>query len=597
MKGEWIRTAKQGVAVVFVHGILSSAEGGWKHENGSFWPSLLLDIPDLDNLGVYIYSYQANVSSGSYRISDVVDDLKERARLDGLFTCKQIVFVCHSMGGLVVRKLLVERDDEFIERGITVGLFLLASPSLGSNYANLLTALAKAAGNSQAMALRFAQDNVWLNDLDKEFVNLKESGSLKIKGKELIEDKFIILKTFIRRQIVEPFSGARYFGEPYKVPESDHFSIAKPDGQSAIQHRLLCQFLREMLGPERMDMVIEKTDEERLNELTHSHSLLAAALNEIEGEGITVATSIAVLASDTGGADLGLFWQLTARRVSGWKLFGVVLCALDTIDKYNTGHEAVLYSLEGERLSTDQRHSLGLSMSKVKNRDAILWCHEQVVTLIKSDVYYHSFVSRHLDLIVLECYDNMAAYLLYPDRGPGNYNIDTFCILLDKLHDSRAFEIRWTDWIQSGRFDGNRNEGDTSAEILYKIFDETSEKLMQKAGPIAEACLQRVYYLLTSRDRSAVGLYHLVSMLSARYRLARYVIENIIDRIQGYELPDDEKALLYLVRRAFLVLAKLHDSPDDPDLQSEMSDIWSKVHEADEITGFWKGTSKRFPSV
>jgi hypothetical protein len=81
-------------------------------------------------------------------------------------------------------------------------------------------------------------------------MNLKEGGTLRIEGKELVEDKFIELKKIKLgivwgRQVVEPFSGARYFGEPYKVPKSDHFSIAKPDDKNAIQHRLLSRFVSE----------------------------------------------------------------------------------------------------------------------------------------------------------------------------------------------------------------------------------------------------------------------------------------------------------------------------------------------------------------
>ena len=57
--------------------------------------------------------------------------------------------------------------------------------------------------------------NDWLTDLDKEFTNLKESQKLKIRGRELVEDKSIILKNIFRRQLVEPFSGARNFGHPF----------------------------------------------------------------------------------------------------------------------------------------------------------------------------------------------------------------------------------------------------------------------------------------------------------------------------------------------------------------------------------------------
>ena len=83
-------------------------------------------------------------------------------------------------------------------------------------------------------------------DLDREFLNLKENGQLTIFGKELIEDTFIVLKKMLRNQVVPPFSGARYFGDPFKVPNSDHSSIAKVEGIGAMQHRLLVKFLEEL---------------------------------------------------------------------------------------------------------------------------------------------------------------------------------------------------------------------------------------------------------------------------------------------------------------------------------------------------------------
>src|SRR5438876_1037476 len=109
MDGQWLRKPKGNVAVIFVHGILSSGETCWRCETNSSWPELLKNEEALDPIGIYIYTYQTNIFSGSYRLSDIVDDLKERTNLDGLSDCKQIIFVCHSMGGIVVRKFLVER--------------------------------------------------------------------------------------------------------------------------------------------------------------------------------------------------------------------------------------------------------------------------------------------------------------------------------------------------------------------------------------------------------------------------------------------------------------------------------------------------------
>jgi hypothetical protein len=260
MTGQWIQKPQQDTTVIFVHGILSSAEKCWKNSNSAYWPELLKQDKELNGLGIYTFSYNTSVFSGNYCLSDVVDSLKEYLKLDDLLSQeKRLIFVCHSMGGIVVRKFIVDRQAYLIDLNIKIGLFLVASPSLGSEYANLITGLAKILNikNAQADALRFNQNNTWLNDLDTNFQNLKEAKRLAIIGKELIEDKPIILKNFLKKQIVEPFSGAKYFGDHFKVPKSDHSTIEKPHNSDAIQHRLLCRFIKEAISSNE-DNVIEK---------------------------------------------------------------------------------------------------------------------------------------------------------------------------------------------------------------------------------------------------------------------------------------------------------------------------------------------------
>jgi hypothetical protein len=263
MRAEWIRRPQAGTSAVFVHGILSSGEACWRHDNGTYWPALLQNEPALKLLGIYVFTYQTEIFSGSYRLGDIVDALKEHMRLDGVLQSERLIFVCHSMGGMVVRKFLVERATELIEGEREIGLFLVASPSLGSSYADWLSPLARLFGHAQVDALRFVRGNEWLQDLDKEFTNLKAAGKLKIQGKELVEDKFVAFKKLWHRQVVEPFSGAKYFGEPFKVPGSDHFSIAKPADNGALQHRLLCQFVQDMLQPSTQFFSGEKPFEKR----------------------------------------------------------------------------------------------------------------------------------------------------------------------------------------------------------------------------------------------------------------------------------------------------------------------------------------------
>jgi hypothetical protein len=169
MQGKWTRKPRGQASAVFVHGILSSGEACWKHRNGTYWPEILKNATELEYLGIYVFTYQTGFFSGSYRLSDIVDSLKEHMRLDGVLDCDRLFFICHSMGGIVVRKYVVERATELIEADRKIGLFLVASPSLGSSYADWLSGLARLVGHAQADALRFVGDNPWLMDLDKEF--------------------------------------------------------------------------------------------------------------------------------------------------------------------------------------------------------------------------------------------------------------------------------------------------------------------------------------------------------------------------------------------------------------------------------------------
>lgn len=250
MIGKWIKKPQHHTTVIFLHGILSSSEECWKNKEGIHWYELLQEDVKEDGLGIYTFSYNTGIFIGNYCLSDAVDSLKEHLILDEVIGKeKQLIFVCHSMGGIIARKFIVDRQVDLINFNVRIGLFLVASPSLGSDYANFITSVAQILNikNVQAEALRFNENNTWLNDLDKNFQNVKESKSITIIGKELIEDTPIILKRWFKKQVVQPFSGARYFGEYLKIPKSDHSTIAKPKNRDAIQHRLLCKFIKEII--------------------------------------------------------------------------------------------------------------------------------------------------------------------------------------------------------------------------------------------------------------------------------------------------------------------------------------------------------------
>ena len=256
MNAQWLRRPTSRTAVIFLHGFRSSTLGSWQNSSRISWPQLLENESQFKDLGIYTFDYYTDLQSGSYRLGDAVDALKENLRMDGAYKANRLIFVCHSMGGIVVRKFIVDRQLDILSAKIAIGLFLVASPSLGSSYANFFSKLVRFLHNSQLDILRFSQDNAWLNDLDTTFRNLihrevngpNDPYARTLHGRELVEDKPIFLKGLIRNQVVPPFSGATYFGEAFKIAQSDHFSIAKPENAVAQQHRVLCQFIDDELS-------------------------------------------------------------------------------------------------------------------------------------------------------------------------------------------------------------------------------------------------------------------------------------------------------------------------------------------------------------
>ncbi|KAL8798259.1 MAG: hypothetical protein Q9182_006820 [Xanthomendoza sp. 2 TL-2023] len=136
--------------LIFVHGLGGSAikTWSWKRDAAKFWPAWLNDDEELHKFRVFTFGYNSNFkgSGTNLNITDFAKDL-----LFHLLTFSQgdskaiggrpMIFVAHSMGGLVVKKAYIigKQDPEF--SGIVsqvYGILFLATPHRGSQYAKML---------------------------------------------------------------------------------------------------------------------------------------------------------------------------------------------------------------------------------------------------------------------------------------------------------------------------------------------------------------------------------------------------------------------------------------------------------------------------
>ena len=166
----------------------------------------------------------------------------------------QIVFIAHSTGGLVIREMLIRYYEYFKNKKL--GLFLVASPSRGSEWADRMQGLS--ANIQHKMALQLSRNSEFVVRLDKLFSELVARRKIwMLAGMDVFESRFVVpyWYFFEKAVVVDPDESRYYFGEPRLVPESDHFSISKPSLKSSREadsfpHEYLWEFYEQRFRPE-----------------------------------------------------------------------------------------------------------------------------------------------------------------------------------------------------------------------------------------------------------------------------------------------------------------------------------------------------------
>jgi hypothetical protein len=254
----WFYDGKKDQVIVFVHGILSDSHGCWYRgptdmASGVYWPGLVRKDPRFSEFSIYLGGYSTDRQSGQYEVSDCAQELYDALRRPDektgsvVLNHKTIVFVCHSMGGIVVPYMLTVRPWAFRDPRIAVAL--IATPSHGSRWADRLALLVEYFGHEQGVQLRWGNWN--LKDLDGRFRTfIQERGIPHLFGAEACENQFVLQGKWQPRidPVVPKDSVGGYFGRVRMLPKTDHFTCVKPDDTSHPAHEFLVDFCRDLLA-------------------------------------------------------------------------------------------------------------------------------------------------------------------------------------------------------------------------------------------------------------------------------------------------------------------------------------------------------------
>jgi len=165
-RSQYVRQANKDSVVVFVHGVLGDSRSTWT--NGStkaYWPVLVKDDPYFNDFDIFVIGYPSSVFHSSYTVDELVEVMRRDLDSAGVFTKhKHVYFLCHSMGGLVVRGYLTRYRNRASQVPM---IYFFSTPTTGAEIANLASLLSR---NRQMKGLLPIDANEYLASLQKDWL-------------------------------------------------------------------------------------------------------------------------------------------------------------------------------------------------------------------------------------------------------------------------------------------------------------------------------------------------------------------------------------------------------------------------------------------
>lgn len=229
--------------VIFVHGLGGDGRDTWTAAHDAFWPLWIFD--DLKTIEVWTLEYPASMfgsANGSLVISDQAKQVLDLLAAHSMGN-RPLAFVCHSLGGLLVKQLLRTAKELHISSweaiaANTKGVIFLATPHAGSSIATIAS---KFPTVSRATTQIIANDPHLLALRDWYQQN---AGSLGLSTHAYCETKAHKGQLIVDKSSANP-------GVLGCVPiefDGDHVEICKPPSRQSAVYVGARKFISDVLG-------------------------------------------------------------------------------------------------------------------------------------------------------------------------------------------------------------------------------------------------------------------------------------------------------------------------------------------------------------
>jgi glycine betaine/choline ABC-type transport system substrate-binding protein len=243
----WYRGSNNKKILVFIHGVTGTPNGTWTYQDNNtktFWPDLMkTDLKDYD---IFLLSYYTPFAESGPSIGQIAEnmykdleqnfilpdrsqslDKKNRDANYSKLKYKEVIFIAHSMGNLIIRTMMIDNplpDDSPVQIPLILSL---ASPSMGSELAELGDKLTV---NATYREMIRSEKNSFLQLLNKVWNTSPFDTEIACAYEEKPDPG-------IGRIVVEVSSATAVCTRPNpRGFQEDHISIVKPKDRNSPVH-------------------------------------------------------------------------------------------------------------------------------------------------------------------------------------------------------------------------------------------------------------------------------------------------------------------------------------------------------------------------
>lgn len=232
-QSHYIRRQNADTVIVFVHGIFGGSVGTWTNpDSRAYWPQMLADDPAFQSPDVYVYAYSSPYVGHSYAVDELIENMRLILSNGEVFQKhKKVVFICHSMGGIVVRGFL-KRYQVYAPQVPLIYFF--STPTSGAHITQLARFLSK---NPQLHGMLPANSENYVSDLQRDWRALPVHVNSHCAYEKL--DTHGI-------RIVDELSASALCDGPVDPILADHIDIVKPKSKDDLSYIAFKQAFQSM---------------------------------------------------------------------------------------------------------------------------------------------------------------------------------------------------------------------------------------------------------------------------------------------------------------------------------------------------------------